>query len=208
MSVPQGPQGQQPVPGQGQHGPYQGPPPNPYQQQNPYQQPSPYQQQPPGYGPPPGPYGQPLVLPYRLADTGTRVVQGIIDALIAAAPALAVVLVAVVVAVVGATTETPALAVVGAILYFVAILAGWGMNFYCQVWRPAKYDGQTIGMAQKGLRVVKIDGSPVTMGDLAIRWLLYFFVEGGLIALILIAATQRKQRLGDLAAKTLVVHVE
>lgn len=181
----------------------QGHQPHPYQHQHPHQR--------PGYGPPgpPGPYGpQPLMLPYRIAGTDARVVQGIIDALIAAAPALAIVLLAVAVAVGGASTETPELAVVGGVLYFVAIIVGWSMNFYCQVWRPAKNGDQTIGMEKKGLRVVKVDGSPVTMGDHAIRWLLYFFVEGGLIALILIAATQRKQRLGDMAAKTLVVHVD
>ena len=67
----------------------------------------------------------------------------------------------------------------------------------------------TVGKMAMGLRVVKAaDGSPISWGESIIRNLLrivdalpFFYILG----MILIAVTAKKQRVGDLAASTIVV---
>ncbi len=67
--------------------------------------------------------------------------------------------------------------------------------------------GQSIGKKIMKIRVVKDDGSQATIGNLILRWILRpvdnFFYGG--IAIISIAVTKRNQRIGDLAAGTIVV---
>ncbi|PRY02198.1 RDD family protein [Allonocardiopsis opalescens] len=87
-----------------------------------------------------------------------------------------------------------------ALLLTVAIaLAYW-------VFLPAR-SGRTLGMRLLGLRVVREDGEPVSAVTMLIRWVLLIVdgMAGGLVGLILIIATDRNQRLGDMAARTLVV---
>jgi uncharacterized RDD family membrane protein YckC len=68
--------------------------------------------------------------------------------------------------------------------------------------------GQTLGKRVLGIRVVRVDGSPAGAGAIFVRTLLRV-VDGlflYLVALISVLATgPRRQRLGDLAAKTRVV---
>lgn len=69
-------------------------------------------------------------------------------------------------------------------------------------------DGQSPGKKQLGIKVVKLDGSPGTIGSYIIRWLLRIIeinLMSGAIAMIAIAAGGRGQRLGDMAAGTTVV---
>jgi uncharacterized RDD family membrane protein YckC len=67
--------------------------------------------------------------------------------------------------------------------------------------------GATIGKAVMGLKVVRADGEPYAFGSAFVRNVLrivdgFFFY---IVALICIAASQKRQRLGDMAAGTLVV---
>ena len=69
-------------------------------------------------------------------------------------------------------------------------------------------DGQSPGKRQMDIKVVRIDGTPATIGNYVIRWLLRFIdinLFSGAIAMIVIAAGGKGQRLGDLAAGTTVV---
>jgi uncharacterized RDD family membrane protein YckC len=68
-------------------------------------------------------------------------------------------------------------------------------------------DGQSIGKRAMNIKVVKLDGSQPTLGSYLLRWLLrpvdvFFF---GAVAMITISASQKGQRLGDIAAGTSVV---
>ena len=68
-------------------------------------------------------------------------------------------------------------------------------------------DGQSIGKRAMNIKVVKLDGSQPTLGSYLLRWLLrpvdvFFFGAG---AMITISASQKGQRLGDIAAGTSVV---
>ncbi len=69
-------------------------------------------------------------------------------------------------------------------------------------------DGQSPGKKQMGIKVVKIDGSPGTIGSYIIRWLLRIIeinLMSGAIAMVAIAISGKGQRLGDMAAGTTVV---
>jgi uncharacterized RDD family membrane protein YckC len=67
--------------------------------------------------------------------------------------------------------------------------------------------GQTIGKRVVNIRVVRHDGKPMTYVDAFIRTILRV-IDGialYLVGLIVILASKEKQRIGDMAAKTLVV---
>ena len=70
--------------------------------------------------------------------------------------------------------------------------------------------GQTIGKFIMGIKVMKADGTPASMGNYLMRGMLLpvetygFFYLGAWFMLI----TKRHQRLGDLAAGTMVVRVK
>lgn len=67
--------------------------------------------------------------------------------------------------------------------------------------------GQTLGKYLLKTRVVRVDGSSPSVGDILLRWLLLsadilFF---GAVAAFSMLVTARRQRLGDLAAGTMVI---
>lgn len=68
-------------------------------------------------------------------------------------------------------------------------------------------NGQSIGKKLLKIRVVKADGTTPTLGAYLLRWFLYLFdfnLTGGL-GVVLILVTKNNQRLGDLAAGTMVI---
>jgi uncharacterized RDD family membrane protein YckC len=67
--------------------------------------------------------------------------------------------------------------------------------------------GATIGKKVLGLRVVKLDGTPIGWGESIIRNLLRIIdsIGGYLLGAILVWTSPRKQRLGDRVAKTVVI---
>lgn len=70
-------------------------------------------------------------------------------------------------------------------------------------------DGQTIGKAFLSIKVTALDGSRPTKTALATRWLLYlvdFFCMG--VGLAFVIFSKNSQRIGDLAAGTVVVKTE
>ena len=69
--------------------------------------------------------------------------------------------------------------------------------------------GQTVGKMVMKTRVVKIDGSTPTLGAYIMRWLLYI-IDGpgtGYLGALVIVLTKNNQRLGDLAAGTVVIKI-
>lgn len=72
------------------------------------------------------------------------------------------------------------------------------------------FHGQSIGKKALNIKVVKMDGSPAGIGNYLLRWVLrlvdIYIMTGG-VAIISIIATRHAQRLGDLAAGTVVIRV-
>ncbi|WP_316835672.1 RDD family protein [Pedobacter nutrimenti] len=94
-----------------------------------------------------------------------------------------------------------------AILYTLMILYSAGYIFYtlvCEIFM----NGQTLGKRVMKIRVISLDGSQPTIGQYFIRWvfrLVDFVLTGQVLGLILIAITDKKQRIGDIVAGTTVI---
>ena len=142
---------------------------------------------------------------YTLADLGERIVAGLIDYII--------------------------LFIVAAILFFIAaapffavpwafgiwnLALGWFWPFFGLSWIIwliyftyfEGTSGQTFGKRMTNIRVVKENGEPCDMGSAFIRSLLriidrlpFLYILG----IIIIAVTPKRQRIGDLLVKTIVV---
>ncbi len=158
----------------------------------------------PAAPPPPSGYAPPS----PLADLGSRIVAGLIDYII--------------------------LGVIAAILFFLAFapvmaVPAWMMDGWSATWGWGWFgglfgiqfilwliyftyfegtSGQTIGKKFAHVRVVKEDGSSCDFGSALVRSILRI-IDGlpsiYILGIILIAATDKKQRLGDMLAKTIVV---
>jgi uncharacterized RDD family membrane protein YckC len=69
-------------------------------------------------------------------------------------------------------------------------------------------DGQSIGKKAMNIKVVKLDGSQPSLGSYLLRWLLRMVdvtLSAGIVAMATVSASQKGQRLGDIAAGTAVV---
>lgn len=71
----------------------------------------------------------------------------------------------------------------------------------------ANWNGQTIGKRALGIAVVKEDGSPIELGDSAVRNLLRYIdgIAYYLVGFIFLVISGRNQRIGDMVANTIVV---
>lgn len=94
------------------------------------------------------------------------------------------------------------------VLPFAAVIAvSIAGDLWMHVWYPHRHEGATPAMRWLGLRIVTLRGGRPSLRDYFVRWLL-MVVDGlllGLVGAALIAWTPRKQRLGDVVARTVVV---
>ena len=92
---------------------------------------------------------------------------------------------------------------VNTLLLFVLYLPVLCYSLLCEVFNQ----GQSAGKRILGIRVVKVDGTTPTVSSYLLRWLLFLIdvpLTGGL-GLLAILLTKNKQRIGDLAAGTMVI---
>src|SRR5690606_6574516 len=72
-------------------------------------------------------------------------------------------------------------------------------------------NGQTPGKRIMKIKVVRLDGTPPTIGDYILRWifgLIDFSILSGAVAVIIISMGGKGQRLGDVVAGTSVIKLE
>ncbi|MEE3383610.1 MAG: RDD family protein [Prevotella sp.] len=96
--------------------------------------------------------------------------------------------------------DSPALLI---LFISVVYLPTYAYPLLCEVF----FNGQSIGKHILKIRVVKKDGSVPTLGDYVMRWLL-FIVDGptmGCLGIVFILLSKNSQRLGDMAAGTMVI---
>ena len=157
--------------------------------------------------PAPAPLG--FTPPSPLADLGSRIVAGIVDYII----------IGIIAGVLSILVFLPVSVVTGPGIMDGGFRVGWlsGMlGIIGAMWLLwliyftyfEGTSGQTIGKKLTHIRVIKEDGSRCDFGSALVRNLLrivdhlpFLYVLG----IILIAATEKKQRLGDMLAKTIVV---
>lgn len=107
----------------------------------------------------------------------------------------------------------------------VALVAFFLINWFYGTFFEAYYNGRTIGKWFCGIRVIEVDGRPVSVRSAVLRNLLriadmaptislttwypdvpsFLVIPTGMIGLVTMVLTERMQRLGDLAAGTMVV---
>src|SRR3954447_14256365 len=139
-----------------------------------------------------------VVLEFETAGIGSRSLAFCIDLAIQAALLTGAV---VALAAVGDSVSGTASMVV-ALLLFTGVLLGYPIVFET-LWR-----GRTPGKAVFGLRVVTREGAPVRLRHASVRGflgLVDFWLTTGAAAVLCVLFTRDNQRLGDLAAGTLVL---
>ncbi len=138
-------------------------------------------------------------LQFETAGLGSRLLAGLIDLAIQAV-VLTIALIALLALVSSGTSFTLGFVVV--VLVITVVLLGYPIAFE-SLWR-----GRTPGKAALGLRVVTTDGAPIRFRHAAVRGFLVLvdlYLTSGAGAVLSILFTRDNQRLGDLAAGTLVL---
>ncbi len=135
-----------------------------------------------------------VTLELTLAGIGSRFVAAVIDGAIQFATVVAI-------GIGVALTRNEIVAAVGVVFAFVAFV---GYDVFFEV----RASGRTPGKRLTGVRVVKSDGRPVDFRASAVRNLLRIvdiLPAAYLVAIVAVFLTKHNQRLGDLAAGTLVI---
>ena len=135
--------------------------------------------------------GQYVRLQPTVASVGDRILAQILDWIVL----FAYVMLAIIIAADIIKTEWYYIITIGVIPLFYTLL----MEIFNQ--------GQSVGKMIMNMQVVKLDGSRPTLGSYLMRWLL-FMIDGPMtsyMGLIVMVLTRNNQRLGDLAAGTVVI---
>lgn len=140
-----------------------------------------------------------VALEFEPAGVGSRLLAFALDLLIQ----LAALIVLGIVAGLGATNGLPdSVAIVLTVVAVFLILLGY------PIISETLWNGRTVGKAAVGLRVRTKEGAPIRFRHAAIRGalgLVDFYVTSGVGATLSVLLTRDSQRLGDLAAGTLVL---
>jgi uncharacterized RDD family membrane protein YckC len=136
---------------------------------------------------------QNVFIEYPLASVGERIVAYLIDWIILIFYTIACVAVL-------ATIELE-------VWYVWLIIIGVPMLFFSLMFEIFM-NGQTPGKFAMKIKVVRLDGTPPAIGDYLMRWIfsfIDFYMLSGAVAVVIIAAGGKGQRLGDVVAGTSVV---
>lgn len=138
-----------------------------------------------------------------LAGIGTRFIAGLLDNLIIFASLLVVALIGILAGAWGMGKHPELGGAVIGLLMVVFFLIYWGYFVFFEM----VTNGQSPGKKSQRIRVVKDGGGAITFVDIAIRNLLrpVDFIGLYAVAGLCMFLTRKSQRLGDLAAGTLVV---
>lgn len=135
---------------------------------------------------------QNVTLEFRIASVGDRILAFMLDVMILGFTAIIIALI---------FTQTG----IGSSPWMVVLFLP--LVFYHFLFEVL-FNGQSLGKMIMGVRVVKTDGSQLTIGACFIRWIFRLVdvtLMGGTIAVLMIIVNGKGQRLGDLAASTTVL---
>ncbi|MHC4517884.1 MAG: RDD family protein [Planctomycetota bacterium] len=146
----------------------------------------------------------------RLAGIGSRLLAGLLDTLLIAGLYVVLLIVLIVVGLDPLGVRPDLADTLGMVLFAVLILCAfliyWGYFILFETW----LNGQTPGKRRMKIRVVQQEGAAVTLNAVVVRNLLRAVDFIGLYAVagVSMFVTRKNQRLGDLAAGTVVVSEE
>lgn len=139
-------------------------------------------------------------LEYEVASVGDRILAWLIDTLINAGFIALVLVIYDITGVVKAAGETLT------VILVLAIILPWAFyHLLCEVFM----DGQSIGKRFRKIKVIRTDGTSPSFGNYLIRWFLRLLenvIFPG-VSFVAVLASEKGQRLGDLAAGTAVAKV-
>ncbi|MFD2908009.1 RDD family protein [Flavobacterium ardleyense] len=90
-------------------------------------------------------------------------------------------------------------------------LAIYSPIMFYSIVQESLFEGQTIGKRIMKTKVIKLDGYQAGFADYLVRWLFRLVeisIGNGIIALITVIASNKNQRLGDMAAGTAVISLK
>lgn len=143
-----------------------------------------------------------VLLEFQTASVPTRVLQFSLDVLVQLAGLIAVFLVLGAAGAAGLSIPDSVAIVFATVMIFLIFLG-------YPILMETLWNGRTLGMAAAGLRTVTKEGAPIRFRHALIRGALgiidFWLIPVGVIATVVILLTRDNQRLGDLAAGTLVL---
>lgn len=142
---------------------------------------------------------------YQVAGIGSRFLATLLDTLLIGLLQVVVILVFILVLSGFDLWGETVAAWVYAMLGIVGFIFFWGYYIFFEM----LWNGQSPGKRWVGLRVIRTDGTPITLSESFIRNLTRFvdFLPAGYgIGILSMFLDKQSRRLGDLAAGTLVVH--
>lgn len=142
-----------------------------------------------------------VVFGYEVAGIGSRFMAAFVDSILFVT--LQVVVYIMINAVFDLTAGTFAAAILGAL----GFIFSWGYYVFFEM----AWNGQSPGKRWAGLRVIRRDGSPITFTESLIRNLIRpidFLPLAYAVGIITMFLNRQANRLGDLAAGTLVVYAQ
>jgi uncharacterized RDD family membrane protein YckC len=145
---------------------------------------------------------QNVVIDYQPAGLGNRILAGLLDFVFKFAYIITILILLVATKAFDTSGETP-----GIVLLIVLALP---YIFYDLLFEIFMH-GQTLGKKIIKIKVVKLDGTQPSVGSYLLRWLIRIFeidLLYGVIAIVSIAGSKNRRRLGDMAAGTTVIVVK
>ena len=143
---------------------------------------------------------QNIAIEYPLAGVGDRILATLIDLLIVIAYYIILIFIASIYNINSSNS--------GEFIFVLFMIFSLPVMFYnlaCEIW----LNGQTLGKKAMHIRVMNMNGGNASLSQYFIRWLLRlvdFYIMGfGLVAFISVIASQKSQRVGDIAAGTIVI---
>lgn len=136
---------------------------------------------------------------YELASVGDRIIGRIIDWLVLIAYMVLA----------GLTIGFSRFSNFGSHYQWILVLLIFPVVFYDLVCEM-RLNGQSVGKRVMGIKVISLTGEQPSFSQYLNRWVfrvIDFTFTGGLVALIMVAISEKKQRLGDLVAGTAVVKI-
>lgn len=137
---------------------------------------------------------QNIELEYDLASLGERIVGYIIDLLIVSAYVVVILMIFISGNYINRNEW----------MIFVFIIPVFFYDLVSEIFM----NGQSVGKRVMNIKVISLDGGQATLGQYLIRWvfrLIDFSLTSNLCALISVAVSERKQRVGDMVAGTTLI---
>lgn len=144
---------------------------------------------------------QNVVIDYEPAGLGNRILAGLIDSLFKFVYIFVWIIVLVATESFGMKNQTAVVILI--VVIFLPLL------FYDLLFEVFA-QGQSLGKKIIKIKVVKLDGTQPSIGSYLLRWLIRFFeidLLYGMVAIVAIASSKNKQRLGDMAGGTTVIRI-